>query len=115
MAKEGYLQIDWDTVPLGEYPDRVLAEQLRCSKSTVEKKRAGRGIPGFGSVAPRKRPPNPGKIALVVGLKQLYLNASAKQVSGATGVSKKAVQKIFREHDLPMKTGLRWKRRRSKA
>jgi hypothetical protein len=37
--------IDWDAQPLGEVPDRVLAERLGVSINTVWRRRNQRGIP----------------------------------------------------------------------
>lgn len=42
------LPIDWDAQPLGQAPDRVLADELGCCVSTVAKHRNLRGITAFG-------------------------------------------------------------------
>lgn len=40
-------RIDWDTHPLGQVPDRVLAHQIGCTRAAVALARKQRGIPPF--------------------------------------------------------------------
>lgn len=43
--KHKHKDIDWDSQPLGEIPDHVLAATLGCSQQSVWGARRGRGIP----------------------------------------------------------------------
>jgi len=40
-------RVDWDTQPLGEMPDRELANALGVTRPTVRMQRLRRGIPAF--------------------------------------------------------------------